>query len=1386
MKRKKKIVLVLALIVVAGLPVAYFGGREILKYRIKGWRADGIVASQAGDHPRAAELLVRYLQRRPEDVEALSHYINSREKAELPNGQHLAETIGALRLILGLDPERIEDRRHLLDLYVKLDRRPEALDTANAILAKHKRDVRTLDLKTQVLMRMQQNRDALAVAQEWAAAEPGNINVHIARLTLRARLEHAPQAIIEDAQKLREAHPDDPKFELLQGFAYAQTGDDAQAAHWLKAAAARPDPDDALVKLLVEQFDALGLSDDSLTLLRERVKQGGSIDIRHTLARRLWEAGLWEETVAALQELDPASRDSDATLVAFKAIALANTGKVPGAEAARAALAARGDAAAARAWSLLLRRILDAAEIDNKQVITETQSALTSDPRNSYLNYFAADANARLGELDLAIQQWRRAAADNPAWGMPANRLVEGLIQKGRPDEAFMVATTAARSAKHGRANAGSVVSLARAWAAGLESGGATHADELLKLVNEVQRQLPGEDQTLLIQIQLLAQQGKKPEAAQAAKTAINRDPFPGERLLQALAGVSRKYELGIEKDCFARSEAAHGLTASLAYAQAIDRLITDKADAGLQLFDDLAKRSGKTEDTIWRLARAQYLDTTANSAAAAAWVALGDANPDDVAVQQAAASARSVRGDWDFMERTVKRLDVITGGKGLTPKLARARLLVEAARNVNDYEEGSVLLNGIIREYPQLPEARVLLARALVEMKRTDGAIEQLSRAAQLDPTSVPIAVQLAALLQSKGDFERVRQELDRVSPFIRSPAQRRQAALMLAQQGSGKEAVELLEQDQKEVGEGDLLLAMLYARRQQFDKVEPILAKLMEKPELATIQFAASFYALTGRRTDAEKALAQLDSLKLEPGVREATLGNYHAQIGNAAEAVKWFTAATEKAPANASAWRALATIQMAAGQVTEALSTLERAAAAVPSDEGFAVLKQHANLFKEAATDENLRPVLIAIVRDPANSNTALELLRIVSDARQSHDLEKLASRLQQLAERKSDFLPVHIQLAQCYLTMGRTSEAISTAKRAATTFPNSTEAARVAVQVCAAAQRWEDTLEEAQKWKKRINENPQTADLAIARAFLGLKRYDSAVSQLQPYVAAAQAEPNRFPDVVASYTLALAGAGRAQAARDLIWPLASTEAAWRFRIIQLTLELPDRQEAEAWLGHLEGVTPEDAVAERVMIAELYDTLGRRYNDKTLVQKGFDKIKLVAAHPKANAITFLGAAAQAERFGDLKLAESFYRRSLALEPNLWVAHNNLAMLIGKRNGDTKEALHHAAAALKLQPYHPSVHDTYAEMSFKSQDFKQAAASMRVSSKLDPDNPAWRIRLASYLLVGGDVAEAGKVLADIDARRLDLRKLEPDLRKQLDEVRKQVKGVKLGAKAA
>jgi tetratricopeptide (TPR) repeat protein len=1385
------------LCVALGVPAAYFGGRRLLVRRIQSWRQEGFAAAAAGDKARAADVLLRYLKRRPGDVEALRRYAGVREAVEMPDGRHLTEAVGALQLLLGEEPESLDDRRHLLELYVRLERRPEALDTAEAILRRAPGDVRTAELKTEVLLKSGRDREALAAAQQWCKAAPLELKAHMARLALRARVGHPPSAVVADAAGLRQANPGDARFEILQGFAHGQVGEDEEAARRLKSAA-HTVTDAALAKTLIEQLDALGMCDDSLAVLEGLVARGGGAELRHALGRRLWELGRWKESTAALADVSPADPGADATLLAIKALALAEQKLAAEAEACRAALVTRQQQAEARAWTLLLRRTLHAAgnsgaaintaaatAADNRQVVAECRAALALDPQNAYLDYHVGEAQARLGELDLAVESWRRAVVKNPAWAQPAVRLVDALLGRGQPEQALRIATGAAR---RNPLNAASVIALSRAWAAGVEAGRVGQSDELLRLVEQVQKQMPGEEKTLLVRVQVEAQAGRKEQAAAAARQALAQTPAPSEGTLLALSAISRRAGLGLERECFDRSEAAHGVTPSLTYARAVDRYIAGDAAAGLKLIGDAAARSGATGDAgaAWLLLRTQYLDLTGDPSARRAWAELVAAFPDDLSVQQAAASARAVRGDWEFQEPVIERLRRLGGDGALAWRLARARLMVEFPRNDGDYAQGSVLLSQIIREVPALPEPHVLMARALVRMNRVDAAIEHLQTAAKYEPTSVSIALQLAGLHQSRNDFERVRQELERVGPHMHRPEQRQRAAMLLAQQGNQEQAVKLLEEQKAQQVAGapssgeDLLLAVLYRRNGQVDKAEAALRRLLEQeqPPLAAVELAVLLYAGQGRRAEAEKVLARLEGMKLEPGVKNLAWGSYRAQLGEVARAAEHYRAATAEAPANAAAWRVLIAAEMAQGMPDAARAAVEAARRALPSDKGLAYLDDQFELLREAAADAGLLPVVLSVVRDPLNSDAAMGLVRIVVDGRRSNDADRLASRLRQLADEHRDFLPARLQLIQCYRSSGRPADALTAAKQAMGALEANPASAKVVVQVAAEQERWQDVLTAAQAWKQRAPAESLPADVAAARAQVGLGQAEAALERLKPHLPAAAADPDQNADLVTVRAMALAACGRGGEAAELLWPLAGASPQWRARWVQVALVTPDVALAEQWLDRVATIVPPGATDERVTVAEGYDRVARRGNgpaEPRLVSKSSEAFKAVVSEQNAPPGAVLAAAVQAERAGDIAAAEQYYRRVVRAEPKAFVAHNNLAMLLAARGGNAfDEAVASADAAVKLQPRQAAVYDTLAFVQAKAGNARAAAATMKTAADLEPTNAKWRVRLAQYLFDSGEPSEAAKVIDTIDSRRLDLRQLPPAVQQQLGVLRK------------
>ena len=1424
MIRGKKIWISLLVLIVLGGAGSYFGAKILLNRRAEGWKRDGIAASRAGQHEQAAFLLGGYLRRHIADsrdagyMEALKCYVTSCELEE--SGRHLGEAVAALKLLVGQEPDRIEHRQHLLELFVKMGRAPEALDTGKFILAflhnkKLPSDARTLELMTDVLMTLHQYSEALSMARDWIVVAPADLHANMALISLMAGSGQSSESVLKTVADLRAVITDDSSFELLQGFAYSMFREDPatgvenvkSAAMWLRKAAAHPGPKDDFINLLVSQLDRLGLPIDSLAFLQGTVKNGAGRDIRHALARRLWQLNQWEPLAAVLGDLDIRDPKSSSTMIAFKCMALLNTAKATEAAACRAELARRkektGDKpkdAVAGAWDMILSRGADSAKINgpqaDKQLMAECEAALAVEPTNAYLRYFLAEADSRLGHRNQAIQNFQNAAAGASTWSLPARRLVESLLDEGRNDQAFGIARYALQ---RDPTNASLVIGMARAWSANIEAGDAAQSAELLKLVNSIQEQLPGEERTFLIRLKLLAAQSDKTAAIKSAREMLAHAPPPDERIFLSIAGLSRQYNLALEDDCFAATEKANGITARLAHARALYQFTKSGVDAGLKVFDDLAARSKHATDVLWQLARCEYLDAANHPDARAAWIILGKAFPDDLAVQQSALAANAVQADPAFMQESIDRLKALTEPPPSTPdkkpkgdkplpepdtghawQLAQAKLWI-ASSKPKENTDGITLLKNISKAQPDLVEPHLLLARELVRGNQIEAAIQQLTQAKQCDPSSVPVSLLLAGLLQSHNDFDRVRQELDRIMPRLRSPDQRRAVAVLLAKQGSLDQPIGLLEQAKDEPGTdgpGRLLLAILYGRRGEFAKAEAIVTKLLDQnPDLSVIQFAASFYASTGRRAEAEKVLARLDSLKLEPGVKDLVLGSYCAQNGDLAEAVKHYGAVTKLIPANTVAWRTMATVQMALGRYPDAETTIQNALIAIPDDKPLKSIAEHFNLLRDAAADPELRPVALTYMRDPLTGDKSLELLNAMTEAFRSKNMQQLIATLRQMAEQNPTSVAIQLQLIRSLGTLNRTTDALATAKRTMNAFPEDPEPARLATNICEKAQRFDEMLSAARTWKKRAGFNTIPADVAIASALIKTGLPDEAVNALQPHLAIASADPNRNANVLIVHSIALADSGHAKEANDLLWPLAQKSGAWRFAWVQVCIDFKNSDTSIAWLNQIAPIIPADAIEERVALAEGYDHLGIRFNQPELIQKSTTLFAAIAASPKVTPIALLSAGSQAERAKALDTAEAYYLHAIVLDGNLWIAKNNLAMLIVQRGGDLKQAAIYAEEASRLHPRSGEVLDTVAAVLAKQGRPKDAANAIDGAVHLDPDNLKWHIGLAGYLLADGDFAKANKELATIDTGHFDLNTISPDQRTQLEMIRLKLK---------
>ncbi|MBL8325879.1 MAG: PEP-CTERM system TPR-repeat protein PrsT [Rubrivivax sp.] len=137
-------------------------------------------------------------------------------------------------------------------------------------------------------------------------------------------------------------------------------------------------------------------------------------------------------------------------------------------------------------------------------------------------------------------------------------------------------------------------------------------------------------------------------------------------------------------------------------------------------------------------------------------------------------------------------------------------------------------------------------------------------------------------------------------------------------------------------------------------------------------------------------------------------------------------------------------------------------------------------------------------------------------------------------------------------------------------------------------------------------------------------------------------------------------------------------------------------------------------------------------------------FAQQRLVAAPDDALFLAHL--AEQAVRAGRPDQAEARYRAALRIQPDHVLVLNNLAEILTQR-GDP-EGLALARRAAQLQPHFSAVLDTLAAAHAAQ---RQTAEAVRVQSRaveLQPGEPLLRLRLAKYLLAGGDKDRAAAEL--------------------------------------
>jgi len=1359
-----------------------------------------MAAFEKGDYFSALHALGTYINRSDDpDVEALYKYSQARQKVEEPRAKHLLQAAGTLRRLLRLKPDHVEARRDLLDLYVRLGYSTEAIETADNILENHQDDLQALRAKAIALARLRKLDEALELSERYNKLKPLELDGHTLTFSILRTLKRPADDLIGRAKDLHEAHPGEPRMEWLLAYAYGLAADREKEAEWCRAAAGHEDLEPDLVVRIVGLLDHLGESREAFELLKRAADAHDDTQIQRRLAKRLWEYRDFGQLIQRFSDPNAPVAEADSEVLGLLAVSLIRAGRQKEAGPFVDALSSRKGDNMAAAWAHVLNAAFLKAENDPRRLVEIWQEALERAPGYPYFNYFLANAYATIGETDKALRFFSLAAKAAPAWPLPLIEAARQLLATGRRSEALELARAVAKRAPR---NVHAAVTLAEASYANLRDGQNENASKLLEFVNKILAAVPNEPRMLPIQVDLLARTGEIAKAQGIVKSVAESQKAPSQGLLLRLAEVSRARKLGLEDQCLQRCEKAYGMTPSVALALAQRQSRAGQPEAGLKILQDAQKKGSSSNSKQWQVTLARYLESINDSRARKAWRSLADAFPGDPQIQRLVLKARSVWSDRDFVDKTIDRLKKLVGDDSTSWRLPRARWLMRYDTSEEGMKEAADLLADVVRSASGRADARLLLAECEQRLGNLSGAVEHLTAAAQRRPDLTDIQLKLASLQQRQGDTKAARSTIEQA---LRSgtddPNYVRGAAALLAAQGDTDRAIAAIRElyPESESAPADLLLASLYSRRNDPQKKDPanaraICEKLMEKPDLAAVQFVAGFYASRGEQKKAEAALAHLAELKLKPGVRELVLGNHQARYGNAdandpnAEpALAHYLKAIEQAPGNPVAHRLVIATHIRRGKPDEAVKAIQEAAQRCPDDAAIQFARQHQGILGLTAKGVILRPLAAALVQAKSQRTAAAEFLQVIQEAKdKGQRTAEVIHRLRQLADRHPRFWAGQAFLVDVYRRIGRPNEAAELAARAMQAFPVAPEPAWLAAESLAAAGRWAEALSVASEWRRRSAAQPVGADLIIAEAQIQLGQPDSAVARLRPHLGEAMKDPEANVHLIIRYTRAMILTGQIDRAAALWAPLLKKSSDWRQGWMRLgVLALPDAPTAANWLKRVSPLVPEAALEEKVALAQAWRMVDERFGQtqNTKQARGILRDVTTRTDPPAEAFQLL--AMLDEDAGHYAAAEDGYRKALERDPNKALSVNNLSMILVRRSGDLDEALQLANRAVKLMPGMATYHDTLAQVQAKRGEYDAAIQSIARAIKLQRNNLEWPVRLVHLLIKASRIKDAREVLTRIDQAVGDPTRLPDELKESLAEARKAVNdGMKRGAR--
>ncbi|MFW6031883.1 MAG: hypothetical protein ACOCTI_00755, partial [Phycisphaeraceae bacterium] len=618
-KRRRRLAILLGAVLLVILSGAGLWGWKMNERRNDARDAwvEGQAALEAGDDFVAMHAIGTYLGSFPDDVEANYLYARARRGVEEPDGRHLQEAAGRLRRVLELDPDHDKARHELLELYTRMRYGSEMLRVAEAILEREAGDVDAVRAKADALLQLGRHDEArqfaeacldkdadavraeglrievrllgqdgkqdeaLALAKQYNALRPSDLPMQLATLEMMDRQEVPADQILAHAEQFRGELGDSVHFDLIRGVAQRLAGNSEAATETLLAAAKREPSEREVVFALAGELEKLSLFQASLDVLVAAADEVDGLGYQRYVAHRLARAGRHEQIARRWAELDPSDPRTDSDLLGVRALALVHLDRRDEAKRLVRGLRERAEDTAAVHWAATLETIFLGSDPLPREVVEVCRQATQAVENNAFYHHWLGRGYGQLGENQLAVLAWRKAASLAPDWGDPLIDASGALLDLGQENEAITAGLLAARRRPE---SVPAALAFVRALSTRMEQFDAEQLREFSGMVEQIREALPESHVVTPVQVALLRRSGEAGKARDVVRRVLESGDELRPAVLRSLAGAIAPISDELRQACLDRlDEATAGADPDLAFRRAAERIGRGEADAAIR-----------------------------------------------------------------------------------------------------------------------------------------------------------------------------------------------------------------------------------------------------------------------------------------------------------------------------------------------------------------------------------------------------------------------------------------------------------------------------------------------------------------------------------------------------------------------------------------------------------------------------------------------------------------------------------------------------------------------------------------------------------------------------------------------------------------------------------